>query len=103
MESLAPDPQVTAQADTTAMLATASSAEFAALYDEHSRAVYYLALRYLGDPQRAEDATHDVFLKAYRKLSEFRGHSAFRTWLYRITINHCHNLQRSWNARHLVT
>lgn len=75
---------------------------FADLYHEHSRAVYYLALRYLGDPQRAEDVTHDVFLKVYRKLAEFRGESAFRTWLYRITINHCHNLQQSWHSRHIV-
>jgi RNA polymerase sigma-70 factor (ECF subfamily) len=76
---------------------------FAELYHEHSQAVYYLALRYLGDPQRAEDVTHDVFLKVYRKLDEFRGESAFRTWLYRITINHCHNLQQSWHNRHIVT
>jgi len=76
---------------------------FADLYHEHSRAVYYLALRYLGDPQRAEDVTHDVFLKVYRKLDAFRGESAFRTWLYRITINHCHNLQHSWHDRHIVT
>jgi RNA polymerase sigma-70 factor (ECF subfamily) len=76
---------------------------FAQLYHEHSQAVYYLALRYLGDPQRAEDVTHDVFLKVYRKLDEFRGESAFRTWLYRITINHCHNLQASWHQRHMVS
>jgi RNA polymerase sigma-70 factor (ECF subfamily) len=76
---------------------------FADLYHEHSRAVYYLALRYLGDPQRAEDATHDVFLKVYRKLDEFRGEAAFRTWLYRITINHCHNIQQSWHHRHIIT
>ena len=78
-------------------------AEFAELYETHSRAVYYLALRYLGDPQKAEDATHDVFLKVYRKLNEFRGDSSLRTWLYRITINHCHNLRQSWHSRNLVT
>jgi RNA polymerase sigma-70 factor, ECF subfamily len=78
-------------------------AEFAELYQTHSRAVYYLALRYLGDPQKAEDATHDVFLKVYRKLKEFRGESSLRTWLYRITINHCHNLRQSWHNRNLVT
>lgn len=78
-------------------------AEFAALYQTHSRAVYYLALRYLGDPQKAEDATHDVFLKVYRKLDEFRGESSLRTWLYRITINHCHNVRQSWHNRNLVT
>ena len=77
--------------------------EFAALYQTHSRSVYYLALRYLGDPQKAEDATHDVFLKVYRKLNEFRGESSLRTWLYRITINHCHNVRQSWHSRNLVT
>ena len=76
---------------------------FADLYHEHSKAVYYLALRYLGDPQRAEDVTHDVFLKVYRKLDEFRGEAAFRTWLYRIAINHCHNLRQSWHNRHITT
>jgi RNA polymerase sigma-70 factor (ECF subfamily) len=76
---------------------------FAELYQTHSRAVYYLALRFLSDPHRAEDVTHDVFLKAYRKWDQFRGESSARTWLYRITINHCCNLQRSWNHRNLVS
>ena len=79
------------------------TSEFAELYQEHSRAVYYLALRFLGDPQKAEDVTHDVFLKVYRKLNDFRGDSSFRTWLYRITINHCTNLRNSWHSRNLVT
>src|SRR5215471_15081218 len=69
--------------------------EFADLYSQHSRAIYYLALRFLGDPEKAEDATHDVFLKAYRKMDQFRGEASWRTWLYRITINHCRNLQQS--------
>lgn len=77
--------------------------DFAALYETHSQAIYYLALRFLGDPARAEDATHDVFLKAYRKWAEFRGDSSHRTWLYRITINHCQNLRQSWASRNLVS
>ncbi len=76
---------------------------FAALYQEHSRAIYYLALRLLSDPDKAADATHDVFLKAYRKMDAFRGESSWRTWLYRITINHCHNLRQSWHERHMVS
>jgi RNA polymerase sigma-70 factor (ECF subfamily) len=76
---------------------------FADLYEQHSRAIYYLALRLLSDPQKAEDATHDVFLKAFRKLDQFRGESSWRTWLYRITINHCRNLQQAWNERHMVS
>jgi RNA polymerase sigma-70 factor, ECF subfamily len=77
--------------------------EFAEVYNEHSRPIYYLALRLLGDPAKAEDATHDVFLKAFRKMSQFRGESSWRTWLYRITINHCRNLQQSWHDRHMFS
>src|SRR5688572_21695043 len=80
-----------------------ASPEFGEIYEEHSRQIYYLALRFLGDPTQAEDATHDVFLKAYRKLSEFRGDSAMRTWLYRITINHCKNLLQTWHHRHMIS
>jgi hypothetical protein len=69
--------------------ASLGTPELDAIYQENSRPIYYLALRMLGDPTQAEDATHDVFLKAYRKLGEFKGQSSIRTWLYRITINHC--------------
>jgi len=79
------------------------SSEFGVVYEEHARGIYYLALRFLGDPTAAEDATHDVFLKAYRKLGDFRGDSAVRTWLYRITINHCQNLLQTWHRRHLFS
>jgi RNA polymerase sigma-70 factor (ECF subfamily) len=75
------------------------SAQFSGVYAEHSRAIYYLALRLLGDPQQAEDATHDVFLKAFRKLDQFRGQASMRTWLYRIAINHCQSFSQSWHER----
>jgi RNA polymerase sigma-70 factor (ECF subfamily) len=77
-------------------------AELSALYDAHSRAIYYLALRFLGDSQKAEDATHDVFLKALRNLHQFRGEASARTWLYRIAINHCKNVRSAWHDRHVL-
>jgi len=77
--------------------------ELARLYDLHSRAIFYLALRFLGDVPRAEDATHDVFLKAFRRLDQFRGDASVRTWLYRIAINHCNDLCQSWHNRHIHT
>jgi RNA polymerase sigma-70 factor, ECF subfamily len=77
-------------------------AALSALYVEHSRAIYYLALRFLGDPQKAEDATHDVFLKALRHLDQFRGEASARTWLYRIAINHCKNMRAAWHDRHVL-
>ena len=79
------------------------TAEHTTLYEEHSRSIYYLALRMLSNPEQAEDATHDVFLKAFRKLDTFRGAAKMRTWLYRIAINHCRNLLRSWHHRTMVS
>jgi RNA polymerase sigma-70 factor, ECF subfamily len=79
------------------------AADLQSLYEAHSRQVYYLALRFLGDPSKAEDVTHDVFLKAFRSLDKFRGASSWRTWLYRITINHCQNVRQSWHSRHIFS
>jgi RNA polymerase sigma-70 factor (ECF subfamily) len=79
------------------------SSAFGELYTEHSRSIYYLCLRLLGDPAKAEDATHDVFLKAFRKMDQFRGESSWRTWLYRIAINHCRNVQAAWHDRHMLS
>lgn len=75
--------------------------EFAEFFQAHSRQIFYLCLRMLGDPTKAEDATHDVFLKAWRKLDQFRGESSWRTWIYRIAINHCRNLQQTWAERNI--
>lgn len=75
--------------------------ELGVIYKEHSRAIYYLALRFLGDAQKAEDATHDVFLKALLRQDQFRGEASLRTWLYRIAINHCRNLVQAWQDRHI--
>ena len=74
---------------------------FAKIYQEHGQAIYYFALRILGDAGQAEDVTQDVFLKAYQKLETFRGEATLRTWLYRITLNHCRNLLNSWHYRHI--
>ncbi len=85
--------------DSPAASGTWPCPELEAIYREHGRAIFYLALRFLGNPAQAEDATHDVFLKAFRKLKDFRGDSNLRTWLYRITVNHCRNLAQAWQQR----
>ncbi|HTI70613.1 MAG TPA: RNA polymerase sigma factor [Candidatus Limnocylindria bacterium] len=72
---------------------------FGELYEAHHQQVYYLALRLLGDPTLAEDAAQEVFIKAWKGLDRFRGGSELRTWLYRITLNHCSTLRQSWHAR----
>ncbi len=78
-------------------------ADFAGIYAAHSQSIHYLALRLTGDPIQAQDVTHDVFLKAFRNFETFRGKSTLRTWLYRITLNHCSHLRQSWAARKIQT
>jgi len=60
---------------------------FAALMGQYEGHVYRLALNITHNPQDAEDALQDAFLKAYTHLGEFRGDSRFSTWLVRIATN----------------
>lgn len=63
------------------------AAAFEQLYKSHSRRVYALCLRMVGNPTEAEDLTQDAFLQMYRKIQTFRGESSFSTWLHRVTVN----------------
>ena len=60
---------------------------FEALYSLHKRRVYSLCLRMTGNPTDAEDLAQEAFLQLFRKISTFRGESAFSTWLHRMTVN----------------
>jgi RNA polymerase sigma factor (sigma-70 family) len=65
-----------------------------ALVRRHQGWIYNLAIRMLYHPQDAEDATQEILIKAVTRLSSFDGRSSFRTWLYRIVINHVLNMKR---------
>ena len=60
---------------------------FEYLYRMHSRRVYALCLRMVGNTSEAEDLTQEVFLHLLRKIQTFRGESAFSTWLHRLAVN----------------
>jgi RNA polymerase sigma-70 factor, ECF subfamily len=62
-------------------------AMFEYLYRLHSRRVYAVCLRLVKDPTEAEDLTQEAFLLLLRKISTFRGESAFSTWLHRLAVN----------------
>lgn len=64
------------------------------LVERHSRAVFRLAYRMMGNEQDAEDVVQETFLKAYRSLKNFEERSTFSTWLYRITSNCAFDLIR---------
>ena len=86
-------PQKTAAvkaASETQLIARAQQGDegaFAALFEAHKRRVYSLCLRMTGNTAEAEDLTQEVFLQLFRKISTFRGESAFSTWLHRLAIN----------------
>jgi len=63
------------------------AAAFERLYQLHSRRVYSLCLRMIGNPAEAEDLTQEAFLQLFRKIKTFRGESAFSTWLHRLAVN----------------
>jgi RNA polymerase sigma factor (sigma-70 family) len=66
-----------------------------ALVRRHQSWIFNLALRMAWRREVAEDATQEICIKAFTKLSTFSGQSAFRTWLYRIAVNHLLNVRKS--------
>ena len=79
------------------LVARARSGSRAALEDlvrRHQGWIYNIAIRMLYHPQDAEDATQEILIKAVTRLLSFEGRSSFRTWLYRIVVNHVLNMKR---------
>jgi RNA polymerase sigma factor (sigma-70 family) len=65
------------------------------LVRRHQSWVFNVALRMVWRREVAEDATQEILVKAVTKLGTFAGQSAFRTWLYRIAVNHLLNVRKS--------
>jgi RNA polymerase sigma factor (sigma-70 family) len=65
-----------------------SKEALAALVARHQPYVFNIAMKMFGRREDAEDLTQEVFVKVITALQSFQGTSAFRTWLYRITVNH---------------
>src|SRR6201984_2684014 len=64
------------------------------LVERHQAWIYNIAVRMLHHLQDAEDATQEILIKVLTRLSSFEGRSSFRTWLYRIVVNHVLNMKR---------
>ena len=67
--------------------ASGDRAAFRQLVLEHSHAMFRLAWRLTSDEAAAEDVVQEAFIKAWRKIGEFRMDSSFKSWLHRITVN----------------
>ena len=62
---------------------------FEALYERYADKVYRKCLSFVKDQARAEDFTHDIFLKLIVRIGTFKETSKFSTWLFSITYNYC--------------
>ena len=76
---------------------------FGLLVDKYQRKLARLLSRMVRDQAEIEDIVQDTFIKAYRALPNFRGDSAFYTWLYRIGINTAKNYLVSMGRRPTVS
>jgi RNA polymerase sigma-70 factor (ECF subfamily) len=74
-----------------------SAFDFLVIKYQHK--IIQLVNRYVKDPSEAQDVAQEAFIKAYRALGNFRGDSAFYTWLYRIAINTAKNYLVSRSRR----
>ena len=72
---------------------------FELLVAKYQRRVERLISRLIRDPAEVEDVAQEAFIKAYRALPQFRGESAFYTWLYRIAVNTAKNFLVSQGRR----
>lgn len=72
---------------------------FDQLVGKYQRKLGRLLSRFIRDPSEVEDVTQEAFIKAYRALPQFRGESAFYTWLYRIGVNTAKNYLVSQGRR----
>ena len=81
------EPGELTEADAIRLAQQGDANAFERIYRLHSRRVYALCLRMVGNPAQAEDLTQEAFLQLFRKIGTFRGESAFSTWLHRLAVN----------------
>lgn len=80
-------PTVSGENDVVARAKGGDHEAFTELYTLHKRRVFSICMRMVRDFSLAEDLTQETFLQLHRKLTSFRGESAFTTWLHRLAVN----------------
>ncbi|MBI4610165.1 MAG: sigma-70 family RNA polymerase sigma factor [Candidatus Rokubacteria bacterium] len=87
------------ESDLIARCRAGDLAAFEPLVEKYRQRVWRLAYRVLGDREEARDVAQEAFVRAYQSLGEFRGQSAFYTWLFRIVVNLATDRRRQHTAR----
>ena len=76
---------------------------YSVLVERYQRRLYWSCLRFVGDPDEAEDVVQEAFVRAYEHLRDFDPTYRFYTWIYRIARNRCLNVLRRRRVWGLVT
>jgi RNA polymerase sigma factor (sigma-70 family) len=76
-------------------ISTQRNSYFEALYTRYCDKVFRKCLSFTKNRERAEDFTHDIFIRVATKLGSFREQAKFSTWLYSVTYNYCMDQLRS--------
>lgn len=66
------------------------------LIEKHQNYIYNIAFKMVLSPYDAEDITQEVIIKIITKLEQFNNRSSFKTWIYRITLNHFLSMKKKW-------
>ncbi|WP_153730736.1 sigma-70 family RNA polymerase sigma factor [Sporosarcina obsidiansis] len=72
------------------------------LMDQYGQEILQLVYSYVHNIAIAEDLTQDIFVKCYTSLHTYKGKSTLRTWLWRISINHCKDYLKSWYNKKVI-
>jgi RNA polymerase sigma-70 factor, ECF subfamily len=80
-------PQPSGLSDDVALASRGDRRAFERIYRTHVDRVFSVCVRMVGDRGKAEELTQDVFVRCWEKLAQFRGESAFSTWLHRLAVN----------------
>lgn len=80
-------PQQAGSPDDVTLAARGDRRAFERIYRAHANRVFSVCVRMVGDREKAEDLTQDVFVRAWEKLGTFRGEAQFSTWLHRLAVN----------------
>jgi RNA polymerase sigma-70 factor (ECF subfamily) len=101
------DVDVEADSDAQMMLKVAAGDRkaFAVLFDRYHPSVARFAFRFVGDRERAEELTQDIFVKLYRNAKGYKPTAKFKTFLFRVASNHCLNEVRrgEYRVEHTTT
>lgn len=89
--------------DLIEMSLNGSKAALEDLIKRHQHYIYNIAKKFVLSPFDAQDITQEVLIKVITKLYQFKGHSDFRTWLYRITFNHFLEMKKYWLEENITT